>query len=241
MLQSPNYIHFRNQWQLLGLEGFGRWPDKSVFKQLGEKLEQALANVDFDDFSYRVGSCEMGKLRGEGPDGGPAFKKLVIKPREITLVDEWTETTAEGFMGELVETLRCWFAVAPNTAIIAQRCCLRALVEPVVVRDSREFLGDKIMQVGKGMRETFKEMPFKVGFTFTSLRKTGDYQLYIDTTVNSWRDNKRVWVQVEGLYPMEKPVNAANPERTKVPFEDCKSFLENEVLSFLNQYDQRKE
>jgi len=93
------------------------------------------------------------------------------------------------------------------------------------------------MHIGKSMNETFKSMPFKVGFTFTCLRKTQDYDLFIDTTVNSWRDNRRVWVQVEGTYPMEKPINAANPEVAKFPFEDCKNFLEKEVISFLNQFD----
>jgi len=237
MLQSPNYIHFRNEWQILGFDPPGRWPDRKSFQELMNQLNERPIVVDFDDFSYRSDRCEMGKLRNDPGEGGQAFTKLVCRTNHVTLVEEWTENTADEFKTRLVGLLNHWFRVFPNTAINAQKCCLRALVQPAAFDDSRGFLGDRIMTIGEPMQKTFKSMPFRVGFTFTCLRKTQGYNLYIDATVNSWRDNKTVWLQVEGTYPMEKPINATNPEITKLPFEDCKSFLEGEVLTFLNQYD----
>jgi hypothetical protein len=237
MLQSPNYIHFRNQWQILGLDSSGQWPDRASFQSFWSGLNNAPFDAEFDDFSYRPGRCEMGKLRREGQESGPAFTKLVCAPSEVTLIEEWAECTADAFKDKFVEILRVWFEIFPHTAVIAQKCCLRALLQPMTIQDSRSFLGDHVMKIGSSMDKTFKGMPFKVGFTFTCQRKTGDYNLYIDTTVNSWRDNRRVWVQVEGAYPMGKPMNATNPEIAKFPFEDCKSFLEGEVVSFLNQFD----
>lgn len=237
MFQSPNYIHFRNQWQILGLDSTGQWPDRKLFQNLMNKLNEAPIHADFDDFSYRPARCEMGKLRGNPPEGGAAFSKLACISNQITLAEEWAEITADEFKGKFVQILKAWFDVFPNTAIIAQKCCLRALVQPTKFGDSRKFLGDQIMNIGAPMQQTFKGMPFKIGFTFTCLRETQGYNLYIDTTVNSWRDNKTVWVQVEGTYPMEKPINATNPDKAQIPFEDCKSFLETQVISFLNQYD----
>jgi len=237
MLQSPIYIHFRNQWQVLGLDAPGQWPERNSFQDFMNKLNQAPNETDFDDFSYRGNRCELGKLRGIGPEGGESFRKLVCTSNQITLVEEWAETTADAFKHELVGILDAWFALFPNTAIIAQKCCLRALVQPVNFPDSRKFLGDRIMNIGTPMERTFKGMPFKVGFTFTCQRLMRGYNLYIDTTVNSWRDNRTVWVQVDGVYPMEKPINATNTNTTEFPFEDCKSFLETEVLSFLSQFD----
>jgi len=237
MLQSPNYIHFRNQWQILGLDSTRQWPDRKSFQKLMNQLNEAPIDADFDDFSYRPGRCEMGKLRGAPPEGGASFSKLVCLPNQITLVEEWAEITADEFKDKFVKIVRAWFDVFPNTAIIAEKCCLRALVQATNFGDSRRFLGDRIMTIGAPMQQTFKSMPFKIGFTFTCLRKTQDYNLYIDTTVNSWKDEKSVWVQVEGTYPMEKPINASNLQIAKFPFEDCKSFLESEVIGFLNQYD----
>jgi hypothetical protein len=205
------------------------------------KLNQGPIQADFDDFSYRPARCEMGKQRGGPPEGGAAFSKLVCLTNQITVVEEWAEITAEEFKDKFVKILEAWFALFPNTAIIAQKCCLRALVQPAKFRDSRNFLGDRIMRIGPPMEQMFKSMPFKVGFTFTCLRKTEGYNLFIDTTVNSWKDNQRVWLQVDGTYPMEKPINASNPEIAKFPFEDCRSFLESEVISFLNQFDQAEE
>lgn len=237
VLQSPNYIHFRNEWQILGLDPPGQWPNREFFQKLMNQLNALPISADFDDFSYRADRCEMGRLRGNPPEGGQAFTKLVCRSNQITLVEEWAETTADEFKDKFTMILKEWFKLSPNTAIIAQRCCLRALVQPAKFADSRNFLGDRIMNIGPAMHQTFKSMPFRVGFTFTCLRKTQDYNLFIDTTINSWRDKKTVWVQVEGVYPMERPINATNPEVAKLPFEDCKSFLEDEVLGFLNQFD----
>lgn len=237
MQQSPNYIHFLNQWQFLGFEGFGQWPSRETFMDLYNKLNANPVDADLDDFSYSGDRCEMGKLLGEGPEGGKKFRKFVCSVNEITLVDEWVIIPVEDFINKLVNVLKMWFKLFPNTAIIAQRCCLRALVQPSFVEDSRKFLGDRIMKIGEPMKNTFRSMPFKVGFTFTSQRQIGGYNLLIDTTVNSWRDNKRVWIQVNGVYPMDKPINATNPKQTKRPFEDCRSFLEKEVLEFLKHFD----
>jgi len=242
MLESPNYIHFRNQWQILGLDSPVQWPDRKSFLKLMNQLNETPIDADFDVFSYKPDrcECEMSKLRGSGPEGGQAFSKLVFTSNQITLVEEWAETTADEFKDRFVMILKAWFDLFPNTAIIAQKCCLRALVQPAKFDDSRSFLGDRIMNIGPPMQQTFKSMPFRVGFTFTCLRETRGYKLFIDTTVNSWRDNRTVWVQVEGTYPMEKPINATNPEIAKFPFEDSRGFLESEVLSFLNQYDKKE-
>jgi len=237
MRQSPNYIHFRNQWQILGLDSSGYWPERKLFQEFMNKLNEAPINADFDDFSYRPARCEMGKLRSGPTKGGGAFTKLVCLSNQITLVEEWAEITANEFTDKFVNILGVWFTLFPNTAIIAQKSCLRALVQPSNFSDSRTFIGDRIMKIGPPMQTTFKGMPFKVGFTFTCLRKTQNYNLFIDTTINSWKDNQTIWIQVEGTYPIEKPINASNTDTTKYPFEDCKSFLESEVICFLNLYD----
>lgn len=239
MLQSPNYIHFRNQWQILGLDSAGQWPDKKSFLELFNQLNSPPVDADFDNFSYKTDSCQcdMVKLRGSPPEGGQAFTKFLCRSNQITLVEEWAETTADEFKDRFIGILEGWFKLFPYTAMIAQKCCLRALVQPANFNDSRNFLGDRIMKIGPPMESTFKGMPFKIGFTFTCIRESKGYNLFIDTTVNSWRDNRSVWVQVEGIYPMEKPINATNIEIAKFPFEDCRSFLQSEVISFLNQFD----
>ena len=237
MLQSPNYIHFRTQWQILGLDSAGQWPDREAFCEFWDMLNGPEVAAGFDDFTYRSDRCEMGRLRGNSADGGQAFTKLVCTMNQITLVEEWAETTADQFMEMSAEILKTWFGRFPNTAIIAQKCCLRALVQPTNVLDSRDFLGGSVMQIKDAMQQAFKTMPFKIGFTFTCLREIQGCQLFVDASVNSWRDNRRVWVQVEGTYPMKEPKNATNPEVAQFPFEDSRNLLEKEVLSFLNRYD----
>lgn len=241
MLQSPIYVHFRTQWQILGMDSVGHWPEKRLFLDLMNRFNEPPISADFDDFAYRANRCEMAKLRGASDEGGQKFTKFVCGTNEITLVEEWTENSADDFINSSVEMLKVWFGLFPSTAIIAQRCCLRALMQPSTCADSREFLGDRMMRIGPPMKQAFTEMPFKVGFTFTCRRQSGDYSLFIDTTVNSWRDNKRIWSQVEGTYPMEKPMNATNPELAREPFRDCKAFFEEEVIGFLNTYEGKQD
>lgn len=238
MRQSPNYIHFRNQWQILGPDSPGQFSDRSRFQELMNVLNKEPIAADFNDFSYRSDRCEMGKLRGNRPEGGLVFTKLTYSDKHLTLVEEWADISAEEFKEKFVHVLTAWFQIFPNTAIIAQTCNLRALVQPVNFKDSRDFLGDRILQIGPPMRDTFLHgMPFRVGFTFGCARDLPDCQLFIDTTVNSWRDNHSIWVEVNGTSPMAQPINATNTEKAEQSFEACKSFLENDIINLLSKFD----
>ncbi len=240
MLQSPTYIHFRSQWQLLGPDSPGQPFERRSFQDLMNALNEQPEPIDFDDFSYRPDRCEMGKIRGTRPKGGGAeFTKLIYLNDQLTLVEEWADITADEFRQKFVKVLTNWFRFFPNTVIIAQNCCLRALVQPMNFPDSRQFLGDQVLKIGEPIQSTFETMPFKVGFTVTVLRPIQNYQLVIDTTINSWRDNRSVWVQVNGSSPIAPPINATNPETAKVPFEHCKNFLETEAIRFLNEFDKK--
>jgi hypothetical protein len=237
MLQSPNYIHFRTQWQVLGLGAGAQWPGRETFLALMSRLNAPPMQAGFDDFLYRPDRCEMGRVRGDSPDGGRAFTKLTCTAGQITFVEEWTESTVEEYADAAVGILGLWFELFPRTAIVAQKCCLRALVQPSAATDSREFLGAMVMKVREPMQQVFEALPFRIGLTFTCVRNVQAVQLLIDATVNSWRDNQRVWVQVEGTYPMKQPVNAANLDAARFPLADAKALLETEVLGFLNQFD----
>jgi hypothetical protein len=242
MLQSPNYIHFRSQWQLLGPGAPGQTFEKKYFQDLMNALNQPPEAVEFDDFSYRPERCEMGKVRGGRPNqqGGTAFTKLVYMNDQLTFVEEWADITADEFKQRFVKVLTGWFRFFPGTAIIAQNCCLRALLQPVNYPDSRQFIGDHVLQIGQSIQKTFATMPFKVGFNVTVIRPFGNHQLVIDTSINSWRDNRSVWLQVTGSSPLAPPINAANPQSAAEPFEHCKSFLEAEAVGFLNEFDKKE-
>jgi hypothetical protein len=237
MIQSPNYIHFHSEWRLLGLDSPGQQIDRQRFQELLYKLNEHTIGADFDDFSFRSDRCEMGKFRGNNPQGGDAFSKLVYSNNILSLVEEWADTSADDFKEKFVRILSIWFELFPNTAIVIQNYCLRALVQPMKFKDSRVFLGNHVLKIGDSMNKIFSAMPFRVGFTVGCTREILGYKLYIDTTVNSWRDTRTVWVEVNGTSNLIQPVNATNFNETKKPFEVCKDFLETEVISLLKEFD----
>ena len=241
MNRSPTYIHFRSQWQVLGSDSPGQFFERKDFQNLLNLINEESAPADFDDFTYRNGRCEMGKLRGVNSQGGPAFSKLVYARDQLTVVEEWADISAEDFIHKFISILDIWFRCFPQTAIVAQNCCLRALIQPINFQDSRKFLGDNILQITDAMTDKFELMPFKIGFTGTWLRQlNSNQQIVIDATVNSWKDNRSVWLQVNGNSPMTPPINATNSGESGGPFLHCKHFLENELVDFLNEYDLKR-
>lgn len=201
------------------------------------KLNEEPICADFDDFSYRSDRCEMGKLRGNHPQGGLAFSKLVYHNNQLTVEEEWADLSADEFKEKFCNILRAWFELFPNTVAVSQNCSIRALIQPSAVPDSREFIGSQILRLRETLTDTFTQMPYKIGFTIGCVKQIQKHHLFIDTTVNSWRDNKTVWVEVNGASPMERPINVTNPEVAKQPFEMCKTFLEKEVVNLLNTFD----
>ncbi len=198
-------------------------------------------SFNFKDFSDRTPSrCEMANAR-RLPDGMDAFSKLVYNNDKLAYIEEWAEITPDDFEKNCNKLLEAWFNLFPQTAIIAQSSCIRALVQPNKSKDSRQFLGDKILHVGKSINSTFKNMPFKIGFAFACERKQTEspppIPIIFDTSINSWADNKRVWIQVSSNSPLLPPVNAATSDRGAKPIVDIKQFLEEEVLNLLTQYD----
>lgn len=237
MKPSPSYIHFRMGWQLLGPESPGQWFEKEQFRAFWDKLNSGPLTSGYHDFSYRPNRCELAELRGEREDGGTPFSKISCQPDEITIVEEWAESSADEFAEKFTAVLQTWFEVFPQTFFVVQRSTLRALVQPTNFTDSREFLGDRVMELGPRVHTTFTNMPFKIGFTATCMKKVQDQELFVEATVNSWRDNRLVWVEVQGTAPLAAPLNAAHTDPARLLFGSCRTFLEDELLALLTSYD----
>jgi hypothetical protein len=240
MIQSPNYIHFRIQWQLVYPGTAETLFQGKKFRDLMDKInEDYPLDFSFKDFSDRTPvRCEMANTRRLS-DGREAFSKFIYNNNSIAYIEEWAEISPDEFEQKCNKLLRVWFNLFPQTAIVAQNTCVRALVQPNKFKNSLDFLGDKILNVKQSIHNTFENMPFKIGFTFACPKKQPDcpIPIIIDTSINSWTDNKSVWIQVSSNSPLLPPVNAANIERGTAPVIDSKNFLEDEVLKLLNEYD----
>ncbi len=237
MLKSPTYIHFRVQWQLLGPESPGQRFERQRFQDFLATLNADPLCGDFDDFSYRADRCELAKVRESRSAGVQAFTKITYANDQLTVVDEWADAGATEFSDRLVGILRSWFKHFPNTMSVMQRCWLRALLQPMHYRDSRVFIGDRVLNLGRHFAGTFVQMPHQVGLAVGCLRPWDQQQVIIDTKVNSWRDNISVWIEVAGTSALAPPINTTNPERAQVPFTMCKEFLENEVIGLIERFD----
>lgn len=240
MKQSPTYIHLRSQFHILGPDSPGQHLERKDFHDLMAKLNGKPVYADFDDFSYTPISCEMGKKRGKNePGGGLSFSKLTYSDEQLTLVEEWASISASEFADKLIKVLGVWFAVFPMTVSITQKCCLRALTEVISRKDSREFIGNEVLKIGDALNHSFKVMPNKVGFSLSCLRREGIMPYEISANVQSWRDRKSVWIEVNGQKTMPQPLNPTNSDKGRELFNSCVDFLQDEVICFLATFDKR--
>lgn len=237
MRQTPTYIHFRVAWQLLSPEGPSPRFEREPFQKFMQKLNDSGIG-DYDDFSYRPERCELAKVRGSHPMGGEGFSKVVYAAGQLTVVEEWAAISSDEFKKKFAGILRIWFEHFPRTVAVIEHCWLRALIQPTHATDSRQFVGDRVLNLGPRLHETFSKMPHQIGFTVSCERDCeGGSKLLIETKVNSWRDNRSVWVEVSGSAPMRVPVNAVNPAAAEQPVTVCMSFLEREVVGLLQACD----
>jgi len=193
---------------------------------------------DYDDFSYRPDRCELAKLRESHAKGVQGFSKVLYQNDRLTLVEEWAEVSAEEFGRKLVGLLNAWFRHFPQMFAVIERCWLRALLQPQHFPDSRDFIGNRVLGLAQHLQGNFAVMPYKVGFSVACGRPWGQqHPLVIDTKVNSWRDNRSVWVEVGCTTPLSPPINSTNVDRAQLPFSKSKDFLESEVVNLLEGLD----
>jgi len=237
MRDTLAYIHFRVSWQLLSPEGPSPRLERGPFHKFMQKLNADPKIEDYDDLSYRPERCELAKVRGSHPMGGEAFSKVVYAAGQLSVVEEWTDLAGDQFKDKLVGILRVWFECFPQTVAVMEQCCLRALVQPRHSKDSREFVGSKVLQLGGRLQRAFSAMPHQVGFTVSCQRPFSGGDMLVETQVRSWRDTRSVWLEVAGNAPMRTPVNAANLTPAEQPVTVCRRFLEDEVIRLLNDFD----
>jgi hypothetical protein len=192
---------------------------------------------DYDDLSYRPERCELAKVRGSHPLGGEAFSKVVYAAGQLSVVEEWADIAADDFNKKFAGILRNWFECFPQMVAVMEQCCLRALVQPRQSTDSREFVGSKVLQLGPRLQRAFSAMPHQVGFTASCQRHFSGGDMFIETQVRSWRDNRSVWLEVAGNAPMRTPINSANLTPAEQPVTVCRRFLEDEVIRLLDDFD----
>lgn len=241
MQPSPNYIHYRVHWQILGPDSPGQRFERAKFEEFFHKLNEDRRFSGYDDFSYRPNRCELAK---SPTPGGKSFSKVVYSSDAVdtlSIVEEWTEQSVDEFTKKLKIVLGVWFASFPQTLAVVQGCCVRALTSPAHYDDAREFIGNGVLGLGSVFESKLHGMPHKVGFTFACQRDVVSTTTNLECVANSWRDTRSVWVEVRGETLLKRPLNAAGHDQAEAIFAQCSGFLEGEVLPLLFEHDRAGE
>lgn len=237
MNPSPTYIHYRIQWQVLGPESPGQRFEREKFQKFFDHLNADRHFGGYDDFSYRADRCELVKSRGTDARGGQAFSKVVYQADSLSMVEEWTEHSTDEFAQKIKVVLDDWFKCFPETLAVVQSCWVRALVLPIHVVDSRDFVGGAVLGLKPVLCSKLSEPPYKIGFTLGCRRRFGAVPMNLECIATSWRDNRSVWIEVRADTPLEQPLNATKHDQAETVFGRCTGFLKDEILPLLLHYD----
>ncbi len=240
MKSSLRCIHFRCEWQIIGPQSPGQRFERQRFQSFFENLNSNVEFGDYDDFSYRLDHCELGKVRGMSHQGGQAFSKVIYKDDALKLVEEFTAYSIDEFARQIKVVLDAWFECFSETVLVVQNCWIRGLVTPLHSDDSRAFLSETVLGLREGFATRLNEAPLSVGFNFVSQRQYESVPMTLEAKVSSWRDGRSIWIEVHGGVPMSEPLNAARHDRAEAVFGRCRTFLESEVIPLLSDYDRKE-
>lgn len=238
---SPVYIHFRVQWHVLGPDSPGQRFEREKAQEFFSKLNTGPAVGGYDDFSYRPDRFELAKTRGSDPRGGERFGKVLYANDVLSLVEEYTEDSAQDFSQRLKVILDAWFAVFPETIVVIQRCCIRALATSSSQQDSRDFLGERVLKLQPSLDSKLGGKPLKVGFHLACQGQKSSSPMTLEAKVSSWRDSRSVWMEITSMAPLQQPLTAASPDLAEVLFANTNEFLLDNIIPLLAEYDTKED
>ncbi len=231
MLSEPDYINLYCMVQFPPTK-FGKDVGRQIYIKLCEEENCEYEHQEVGESQLLLATRRKGEL-----EKAETVSTVRLTGRQLEINEEFPDIPKEDF-GPKVEAIcsKC-FELARIPLGFFQKVRVRALAQPSSVKDSRVFVGDSMLQLSQ--REFFRLLtrkPSLVGMrmTFPPLNEQSDF---VDVRIDSWRDNRRVWIQVESQRPLNPPVAASNTDVLSRNVNAVYGFLEEQLTPALNAFD----
>ncbi len=169
------------------------------------------------------------------PDSPGANSSVSFLPDRLVIREELRSTTLEDFATRMVNVVGISLGELNIPQSVGQQFIVRSLVTPRHVRDSREFLSQRMLS---GTMQTWEKLgrPMdSLGLRFTFPQHEDQHELY-NTRIETWnQDPRSIWIENVGTFTRPIPVESA-PELSTLMTSTYR-FLTGPVCSFIQEYD----
>ena len=201
-----------------------------------QKLHGALfgsVEASYRDFKLLPGGAQLSNAMGGLP--GTPVSAAVLMPDRIQIREEQTGMSRADFEQRVSVLARAVLEHLPVKLFLAQQYAVRSVVNPHTATDAREFVLRTLFGFDDTLLETFPVAPSLAGLRFAfppGAENGGIFNVRVESYSS---DNRSLFLETVGTFG--QPVQADGLERLAQRFDDTYDFLQDQLVSFVEQFD----
>jgi hypothetical protein len=189
------------------------------------------AVYDNSDFSLPHGQCRFFSKRGRKTQS-----LMFVLPDRVVLAEEWVDIPMSTFTAKLKAAAPLILHVLGIEKFQAQSATVRTTFGLTHFEDARPFMIEQVCGQ-KGRVKPYFNRPLHVGGMRFVFPETRDHPGTINVTIESFHANPReLYVEGKGMF-MGVDLTAGQAEEFPANVEYVRSFINEKVFPFVNQYD----
>ncbi len=172
-------------------------PPRAIHPQQVQAVHNALfgqPHLGYQNFQVAQDGIHLAN-----PPTAPGQVSVVtFQPDRIVLREEFRATTVEDFAARLVNVLGTCYRTLEIPQSIAQLFCIRTLINPLQVNDSRRFVAERLV-AGLDPGESGFDRPLHSAGVRMTFQRTEKSPLALTVRVEPWLQEPRsLWLEVVG-------------------------------------------
>ena len=188
------------------------------------------------ELSYQNFQVAADGIHLSNPAQTPGCMSLVsFLPDRIIIREEFRPCTVEEFATRLVNITSLSYRTLNVPVTLAQQFWTRSLVNTQHVKDSRDFVNDRLLAGGAASVDRFGRPLQMAQVTYTFPQTENDRGIF-NLKIAPWlQDTRSLWLEVNGQYA--QPVTVENLPQLSDCLYSTYRFLTGPAFDYLGQFD----
>jgi hypothetical protein len=187
--------------------------------------------ISYHNFQVAQDGIHLSNL----PNAPGAVSSVVFQPHQMVVSEELRSTTLEDFATRLVNVVGISMRHLRIPAAISYQFVIRSLVTPRHVKDSREFLSQRLIAGGNETLQGFGRPLGSMGLRF-SFPPHEDHVGMFNVQIEPWmQDPRSVWIENHGQFTDR--IAADDLPQITTALTRTYRFLTGQVCEFIQGFD----
>ncbi len=192
------------------------------------------SNAAYANFQVIPGGAQ---LSNPVPKQGAVSSALIL-PDRLRIQEQMTGISREDFQARVNQMGRYVLDELSVTGFVAQQFLVQSLINPRSVENAAEFMSRSLLHFPEGALERFDRPAGLLGLRF-SFPMSQEHPSLFNVRIETYdRDSRSLFLETTGVF--RQAIKADNLEDLASLFTRTYEFLENRVLGFVAQFDQKE-